>query len=387
MIPVSRPSIGQEELDAVAGVFKTGWLGLGATTAAFEEALQKRLGGRHVVAVNSGTSALHLALAGLGIGPGNEVIVPSLTFAGSIQAILAVGATPVFCESDEETLLMDLKDLQQRITPATRAVMPVHYGGQPCDMDLLLDLASRHGLRVIEDAAHAFGSTYKGRLIGSFGHATCFSFDPIKQITCGEGGAVVLEDDRIAERIRRMRLLGIDRDAWRRSGKARSWYYEVTTFGLRYHMPNFCAAIGLAQLEKLDQFIQRRRSICRRYDEAFRQLEFIRPLAVACEETAPFLYIVKVPVDLRDGFVEFLKARGIGAGVHYIANHIQPLFKRYAGTPLPRADRLWREIVSLPLYVDMTDAEVQTVMEAVVAFNGEASDLTLHRQVSLGASG
>jgi perosamine synthetase len=250
MIPVSRPSIDHEELKALEPIFESGWLGLGSTVFAFEETIKNYLGAKNVIAVNTGTAALHIALEGFGIKAGDEVIVPSLTYAACIQAITATGATPVFCEVSEDTLLMDIDDVASRITAKTRAIMPVHYCGNPCDMDNLLNLAEKHQLTIVEDAAHAFGSTYKGRKIGSFGHATCFSFDPIKIITCGEGGAVVLSDDDIAEQIRRKRILGIDKDTWHRYQNRRSWFYEVTTQGFRYHMSNINAAIGLSQFKK-----------------------------------------------------------------------------------------------------------------------------------------
>ncbi len=373
MIPVSRPSVGQAELDAVGEVFKTGWLGLGSTTFALEEEVKKYLGCKHAIAVNTGTSALHIALSGFGIGPGDEVIVPSITFAACIQAILATGATPVFCESSEADLLMDIEDVTKRVTPRTKVVMPVHYCGNPCDMDRLLALAQAHRFWVIEDAAHAFGSTYKGRKIGSFGHATCFSFDPIKNITCGEGGAVVLHDDAIAEEIRRQRILGIDKDTWHRYKNTRSWFYEVTSPGYRYHMPNFCAAVGLVQMKKVDAFIGRRREICRRYDAAFENLKTVRILKLNYDEVAPHIYIVRVQGSGRDRFMDFLKERGVGTGIHYIANHIQPFFKEHARGPLPVSERLWQEIVTLPLFYDMTEDHIRTVVDAVVAYDKEGS--------------
>lgn len=369
MVPVSRPSTGPEELEALKKVLDSGWLGLGAVTAQFEEAVKAYLGARHVVAVNNGTSALHLGLDALGIGPGDEVIVPSLTYVASIQAILAAGATPVFCESREDDLLMDLNDLKQRITPRTKALMPVHYCGNPCDMDALLTLAKQYGFWVIEDAAHAFGSTYKGRKIGSFGHATCFSFDPIKTITCGEGGAVAVHDDSLAEKLRCKRILGIDKDAWRRYQDSRNWFYEVTTQGFRYHMPNFCAAIGLTQIKKIGEFIRKRREICLRYDKAFADLKAVRTLNVNYKESAPHIYVVRVRKERRDQFMDFLKERGVASGVHYIANHIQPAFKRFVGEPLPVASRLWKEIVTLPLYYDMTNSDVEKVIESVLSFS------------------
>jgi dTDP-4-amino-4,6-dideoxygalactose transaminase len=248
-------------------------------------------------------------------------------------------------------------------------VMPVHYCGNPCDMDRLLALAEAHRFVVIEDAAHAFGSMYKGRKVGSFGHATCFSFDPIKNITCGEGGAVVLSDGGIAEEIRRRRILGIDKDTWHRYKNTRSWFYEVSSPGYRYHMPNFCAAIGLVQLKKVDVFIRRRREICKRYDAAFEKLKKVRILSMNYDEVAPHIYIVRMLDDSRDRFMDFLKDRGVGTGIHYIANHLQPFFKPYAREPLPVSERLWQQIVTLPLFYDMTEEDIQTVIDAVVSYD------------------
>jgi len=372
MIPTSRPSVGQEELEAVGNVFQSGWLGMGAVTAEFEEALKGRLGCRHVVAVSSGTAALHLALEAFGIGSGDEVIVPSLTFVASPQAIVMAGATPVFCDSREDTLLMDPEDVARRITSRTRAVMPVHYAGQACHLDRLFELAQRHGLVVIEDAAHAFGATFQGRAIGSFGHATCFSFDPIKTPTCGEGGAIAVSDEGIAERLRRLRLLGIDREAWKRQGAAQGWSYEVTTAGYRYHLPNFCAAIGLAQLEKFDALLARRRTIARRYDEAFAFLDTVRPLRVDYQESAVFLYVVKVPPTQRQRFMETLRRHGVETSVHYLPNHLQPLFHPFVTAPPPCVEQVGAEIASLPMFAGLTDTEIETVIAAVRAFHRES---------------
>lgn len=368
LIPVSRPSVGQEEIDAVAEVLKSGWLGLGAVTFAFEEEIKRYIGCEHAVAVNTGTSALHIALTSFGVGHGDEVIVPSITFAGCVQAIISAGAHPVFCESLERDLLMDVDDVERRIGPRTRAVMPVHFGGNPCDMSRLLALAEARGLWIIEDAAHAFGSTYKGRRIGSFGHAACFSFDPIKNITCGEGGAVVLGDDQIAEEMRRRRNLGIDREGWDRHESARPWFYEITTAGYRYHMPNLCAAIGLAQFKKIEDFISRRREICLRYKAAFADLTRIRTLEMNYDGVAPHIYVIRVLDGRRDEFMRFMRPRGVDTRVHYTANHVQPFFKRYATEPLPVAAQLSDEIVTLPLYYGMTEDEVARVIESVLAF-------------------
>jgi len=262
LLPVSRPSIGQEELKEVEKIFASGWLGLGSAVFEFENKLKEYLGAKHVMAVNTGTTALHIALDAFGIKEGDEVVVPSLTFCASIQVITALGARPVFCEINPENLNMDICDVRKKITRKTKAIMPVHYCGQACDMDALLEISRNQNIFIIEDAAHAFGSSYKGEKIGSFGNATCFSFDPIKNLTCGEGGAIVLSDDTFAEIIRTKRILGIDKDTWHRYRNERTWFYEVTMQGYRYHMSNINAAIGIAQLEKLTAFIQRKKRNC-----------------------------------------------------------------------------------------------------------------------------
>jgi len=367
MIPVSRPSIGQEELKEVEKVFSTGWLGLGSTVFEFENKLKDYLGAKHVLAVNTGTTALHIALDAFGIKKGDEVIVPSLTFCASIQVITALEAVPVFCEINPDNLNMDVADVKKRITNKTKAIMPVHYCGKACDMDTLMEIGNKHNIVIIEDAAHAFGSSYKGKKIGSFGDATCFSFDPIKNLTCGEGGAVALSDDKIAESIRTKRILGIDKDTWHRYRNERAWFYEVTTQGYRYHMSNINAAIGLAQFKKLDSFIQRKKEIVQKYNDAFMNVDGLKILSWNLEETAPFTYIVRVTNGQREGLIEFLKEKGVGTGIHYIPNHIQPFFKAFS-TPLPITERIGEEILTLPLYFDMTNEDVSLVAEAVKEF-------------------
>ncbi|MBI5630431.1 MAG: DegT/DnrJ/EryC1/StrS family aminotransferase [Elusimicrobia bacterium] len=364
MIAISKPVTGPEEILAMQKVFETGWLGLGSTVFQFEEELKKYLGAKHVIAVNTGTSALHIALAALGVGPGDEVILPSITFAACVQAVLALGAVPVFAESYEESLLLDVGDVEGRLTPKTKAVMPVHFCGSSCDMERLMALAGKRGFKVVEDAAHAFGSEHQGRKVGTCGDAVCFSFDPIKNITTGEGGAVAVADEALAEDIRRMRILGIDKDTWHRYKNTRTYFYEVVSPGFRYHMPNFCAAVGLEQLKKLPGFIARRRDICRRYDDAFKGLAGVTPLKTD-PGAAPHIYIVRVPAESRDAFMELLKSRGVGTGLHYIANHIQPFFKKFARGPLPRAERLWQEIVTVPLHCGLNDQDVEAVIGAV----------------------
>ncbi|MDD1676828.1 MAG: DegT/DnrJ/EryC1/StrS aminotransferase family protein, partial [Methanomicrobiales archaeon] len=250
MIPVSRPMLGDVELAAVREVFDSCWLGMGAQVLAFETELAHFLEAKNVVCTNTGTTALHLALDALGIGKGDEVVVPSLTFVATIQAITATGATPVFCDVNASDLNMDVDDAAARITSRTKVILPVHYRGFPCDLAAIYDLACDRDLFVVEDAAHAFGSSYKGKKIGSFQSIACFSFDPIKNITCGEGGAIAFEDPEILPVLQQKRILGIDKDTWSRYRNERSWFYDVVTQGYRYHMSNISAAIGLVQIGK-----------------------------------------------------------------------------------------------------------------------------------------
>ncbi|MGA2935099.1 MAG: DegT/DnrJ/EryC1/StrS family aminotransferase [Methanomicrobiales archaeon] len=360
-IPVSRPSVGEEELAAVRKVFASGWLGLGADVLEFEEAISQFLGASNVVCTNTGTTALHLALETLGIGPGDEVLVPSFTFVATVQAISATGARPVFCDIREEDLNLDVEDARRRLTPETRAILPVHYRGIPCDMDELQELAGERDLHIVEDAAHAFGSSYGGRPIGSFGEMACFSFDPIKNITCGEGGAVVFRDNGLLERIQQKRILGIDKDTWSRYRNERSWFYDVVTQGYRYHMSNISAAIGLVQIRKFGAMNRRKIEVARRYDEAFGDMDGVEILGNRdYEGIGLFAYMMRVRSH-RNELIDFLAGRGVGSGVHYIPSHLFSYYRR-EGLVLPVTEQIYREIISLPLFPDITDEEVERVI-------------------------
>jgi perosamine synthetase len=364
-IPLQRPSLGEEEISAVRSVFDSRWLGFGAVVKEFEEEVKNLIGARNVIAVNTGTSAIHIALDAYGVGRGDEIIVPSLTFVATIQAIIQTGAVPVFCDIDENTLNLDIRDVEKRITPRTKAILPVHYGGLACDMDELTSLAAEKNLLLIEDAAHAFGSKYKGRFIGTFGNATCFSFDPIKNITCGEGGAVCTENDDVAELLRTKRILGVEKETWQRYREQRGWLYEVATPGYRYHMSNINAAIGLCQLKKFTGFMEKKTHYVKKYDDAFKGLAGIKLLARNYDETAYFFYVMRV--QNRDALTDFLKGQGIDVGVHYIPNHLQPLFRKYSHS-LEVTDRVWKEIITIPLYYEMTDDVFDTVVSKVKEF-------------------
>jgi len=373
MIPVQRPYLGQEELLAVGKVFESRWLGMGTVTKEFEDRLREFLGAKHVIAMSTGTAALHLAVAALDLREGDEVVVPSLTFVASVQAILAAGARPVFCEVSKETLTIDVSDVRRRMTAKTKAIMPVHYGGLACDLDELLAFARARKIWIVEDAAHAFGSSYKGRKIGTLGDLTCFSFDPIKNVSCGDGGAIATDNDEFARRILPSRNVGIGQDSWARQNTTRSWYYEVVAPGYRYHLGNLNAAIGLEQLKRFETFKARKQSIVRRYEEAFKNVSGLALPRRNLDETFPFFYVVRVLERRREALIEYLKEREIGTGVHYIPNHLQPLFAALR-VSLPTTEQLFEEILTLPLYFEMTDADVETVIAAVRGFFGEGKE-------------
>lgn len=367
MLLVSRPSLSNKELKKVREVFKSGWLGFGDNVIFFEKRLQELLGARNVIAVNSGNSALHIALDALQIGKGDEVLVPSLTFCGSIQAITALNAIPVFCEVSPNTLNLDIEDVRKRITRRTKAIMPVHFCGNACDMDSILSFRKEFGINVVEDAAHAFGSSYHGQKIGSIGDITCFSFDPIKNITCGEGGAVATPDDNIADIIRYKRMLGTNLDGWQRSFCKISNGYDVITQGYRYHMNNINAAIGLEQLLKLNKFCQKKRSIVQQYNARFAQINEVIIPKWNLEESFPFAYILLIKNGKRDALRKFLAEKNIQTGIHYIPNHLQPFFALYS-KPLPITEKIYQQLITLPLFYEMTKKDVSHVILSVSAF-------------------
>ena len=365
-IPMARPFLSIEELKNIGKVFKTRWLGMGSFVYEFEKKIEAYLGVKHAIAVNTGTAAIHIALSGIGVGPGDEVIVPSLTFAGSVQPIVSLGAKPVFCEIEPRNLNLDIEDARMRITKKTRAILPVHYGGMPCDMDALLRIGKKRKINIVEDAAHAFGSIYKDKKIGAFGDMSCFSFDPIKNLTCGEGGCVTTNNARLATLLRRKRLLGISKDTWMRYKNKRSWFYEVVTEGYRYHMSNINAAIGLAQFEKFGSFIEKKKRIVREYDNFFKGIEGVEVLERDHLKTAPFNYTIKIGKN-RDKFIQYMQKQGISVGINYIPNHLQPFFKQFR-KKLPVTERVWKEIVSLPLYYDMRRKDIEKIKNSVKRF-------------------
>ena len=375
MIPTARPAFSDAELSRVAEVFDSRWLGQGAVTAEFEQAVSERVGGRPFLATSTGTAAMHLALEAIGIGPGDDVVLPSLTFVATTQAVVAAGARPVLCDVDSATLNVDVDCLERAVTNRTRAIIPVHYRGLPLDLDEILAWAGVRGIRVVEDAAHAFGSVYRdGTPVGGKGDITCFSFDPIKNVTTGEGGGIVFSAEEERARAARMAVLGIDTTAWGRLETRRPWAYDVTQDGFRYHMPNFCAAIGLAQLERFEERRRCKQSVLARYQDAFRDLPYLEQREMPVERCFPFLALVLV--DDRDSFMSQMKERGVGTGVHYIPSHRFSRFRDCAAGKLGVTDDVADRICSLPLLGDQTDAELEQVVEAVLSFAPRSSEVS-----------
>lgn len=382
-VPLFRPSLGEEELEALRAVFASGWIGLGPRTQQFEEEIARYLGVRYAVGLNSATAALHLALATLGVGEGDEVLLPSLTFVSTAHAVRYTGATPVFVDVDGETLNLDPRDLERKATPRSKAVVAVHYGGDPCDMGAVLEIARRRGLLVVEDAAHAMGTEVdaRGRKAGSLGDAGCFSFHAVKNLATGDGGMLVTDREDVWRHARRLRWMGIDKDTWDRTEdaeeKARTgvrryagyhWYYEVAELGFKCHMNDITAAIGLAQLAKLDAANERRRAIRSRYDLAFAGLPGLRTPAPQPFPSASHNYVVRL--DRRDDLNVFLRDRRIASGVHYLPVHLQPYYRDRYSADVPVTEEVWKRLLTLPMYPDLSEGDLLRVVDAVREFFG-----------------
>jgi dTDP-4-amino-4,6-dideoxygalactose transaminase len=370
MIRISKSVVGSAELEAMGRVMREdSYLGMGREVRAFEEELEKYLGdpGRQVICLNSGTAALHLAVQAV-TRPGDEVLVQSLTFVASFQAISAAGAVPVACEVDPETVTLDPKDAAQRVTPRTRAVMPVHYASNPGDLGAIYEFARRHSLRVIEDAAHAFGCTYQGRKIGSWGDIACFSFDGIKNITSGEGGAVVTSDPEVIQSVQDARLLGVHRDTEKRYQGERSWEFDVRQQGYRYHLSNLFAALGRVQLRRFEaEFKPRRLELAQKYRTTLVDQKDLRLLNGDPGPIVPHIFPIRVLNGKRDKLRQFLSERGIESGIHYKPNHLLSYFGGGKGS-LPVTEKLYEELLTLPLHPGLTDADLDQVIGSVKEF-------------------
>lgn len=366
MIPIFRPTHDERELAYLKEVIESGWWGMGPKTAQFEAAFARFIGRMHGVGVNSATAALHLAMMTAGV-KGGEVITTPMTFVSTNHAILYNQAVPVFCDIEEDTLNLDADLVESLVTAGTKAIVVVHYGGLACDMDPVLDIARRHHLWVIEDNAHGTGGTYKGRMLGSLGDMSCFSFQAVKNLATGDGGMILLDDTLWDKKLRELRWLGITKDTFERgSGGTYSWYYEAADLGYKYQMNDLMAALGLAQLEKLPRTNARRTEITAFY---VRELEGVGDIKLpgvrSYGESAHHNFVIRTAH--RDGLNGWLKERGISTGVHYYPNHLYEMYKPYYRS-LPVAESVWKEILTLPLYPDLTDDQAGEVVEGIHSY-------------------
>lgn len=375
-LPFARPDISEAEIAAVTQALRSGWVTTGPKTREFEQAFTDYLGGNGLqsIAVNSATAGLHLALEALGIGPGDEVIAPTLTFTATVEVVRYLGADPVLVDVDPVTLNIDPDAIRAAITPRTKAIMPVHYAGLACRMDEILAIAHEHGLKVVEDAAHALPTTWKGQLVGQLqSDVTVFSFYANKTITTGEGGMAVTRHPKLAERMRVMRLHGMSRDAFDRfSAQTPAWYYEIVAPGFKYNMTDIAAAMGVEQLARLPQFVQRRQHLAARYQAQLAGLPLVLPAdAPAGDAHAWHLYVVRLAHGARAGRDEIIQAlsdRGIGTSVHYVPLHRQPYWRdRYQLTParFAHAEAAYQCMLSLPLFTAMHDTDQDRVIGAL----------------------
>ncbi len=372
-LPFHLPDIGEAEISSVVETLRSGWLTTGPKTKKFEEEFAKAVGAKHAVALNSCTAALHLALEATGVRAGDEVIVPAMTFAATAEVVLYLGATPVIVDVRPDTLDLDASIVERAITPKTKAIVPVDYAGQPCDIAAITALGRSRGIPVIEDAAHAFPAAAQGRPVGSIADVTCFSFYATKTITTGEGGMATTDNAVWADRMRMMSLHGISRDAWKRYTAQGSWYYEILDAGYKYNLTDVASAIGLEQLRRAEALRDARKRIVDRYDAAFADLPELRrhPRRPGTGH-AWHLYVLRLDLERlrigRDAFLDFMKERKIGCSVHFIPLHLHPLYRdRYGYRPeqLPTSTAAFRELVSLPLHTKMTDRDVEDVVSAV----------------------
>lgn len=372
-VPFHRAAVGEEEIAALAEVIRSGWLTMGPKTIQFEEEFARYVNAPHAVAVSSCTAALHLALDAIGLQPGEEVLLPTMTFTATAEVVTYLGGRPVLVDIDPVTLNIDPLDAERRITDRTRAIIPVHLAGHPCNMGAIHALASKHNLRVIEDAAHALPACYCGSTIGSLSEFTAFSFYATKTLTTGEGGMVTTANADAANRMRMMRLHGIEKDGWKRYTAEGSWYYEVHEAGFKYNFSDLQAALGLVQLKKCDPMRQAREAIAERYTAAFERFDALEsPTLLRNCASSWHLYILRLHQDKlvidRNKFIEELGKSGVGASVHFIPLHLQPYYQRaygYRAGDFPAAEAQYSRSLSLPIYPAMQPEDVEHVISAV----------------------
>lgn len=372
-LPPFSPLIANEEINEVIDTLKSRWISTGPKVQLFQKIIEKYVGCNYVVALNSCTAGLHLSLLAAGVGQGDEVITSPFTFAATANVIIHVGAKPIFVDIQKDTFNIDPYLIEKAITKKTKAIIPVHYGGHPCDMDEILKIAKKNKLIVIEDAAHAIGAKYRGRNVGAMSNFTSFSFYATKNITTGEGGAVCVKDKKAAEKIRMMGLHGMDRDAWKRYSKGGYWYYEVKYPGFKYNMTDIQASLGIHQIKKLDKFIAKREKMAQFYNKSFSDIPEIKTQATRnYVKHARHLYSIILDLEKlkigRDEFFKAMDAENIGTSVHFIPVHLHPYYRDTFGFErgdYPNAEYIFDRIISLPLNPAMTNKDAEDVVKAV----------------------
>ena len=368
-----KPFISEDEINEIVDTVKSGWLSMGPKTIRFEEEFNKYIGSNQSIAVNSWTAAGHLTLEAFGINRGDEVIVPTMTFPATAEIVCYLGARPVLVDVSEDTLNISVKEIEKAITPRTKAIIPVHYGGQPCDMDEILELARRYNLRVMEDAAHSLPAIYKGRKVGTISEVTCFSFYATKTLSTGEGGMICTNNEYIADRCYIMRLHGINRDAWKRYSEAGAWYYEVVAPGYKYNFTDLQASLGLPQLKKVDYMWECRKKIAKMYIEALKENEYIELHTVKADRQSSWhlfpirLNLEKLTIN-RSQMIEELRKLNIGVGVHFMPIHQHLYYKQQfnlSDSDYPVASKMFPRLISLPIYPGMNENHVYKVIQVL----------------------
>lgn len=377
-IPVFEPYTGADTLQHLKEALDIGWLGMGATTRDFERRIADYLGleGRFVVATNTGTSALHIALRAAGVGPGDEVITPSFNYVADHQAVRMTGAEVVMCDIREDTLGIDVDKAAELVTGRTRAIIPLHFAGIPCDIAAVHQLAQNFGLRVIEDAMHAFGTRIESRPIGGFGDITCFSFDPVKIITSIDGGCVIVNNEDEYRQLQHLRILGVDKDTTERYKNRRAWDYDVVSEGYRYHLTNIMAAVGVSQIKRVDEFIGSRQHVCRTYNAAFSDIPGVTTPQSDFVDVSPFIYSLRVHDGRREALITHLQDHGIDTGIHFVPVHRHSHFSGARHGDLSVTEKVVQEVLTLPLHSNMPDETVERVIGAVRGFFRERLRLT-----------
>lgn len=371
MIQVFKPALGQEEIDAVSQVLKSGWIGLGPKSLEFEQKFAQFIGAKYTLGTNSATAALNL-LCHMHLKPGDEVITPSFTFVATTNAIVLAGATPVFADVKSHNLTIDPQDIVKKITPKTKAIMVVHYGGQPADVDAIKKIASQHKLHIFEDCAHSIGAYHRGQHVGTFGTAAAFSFAAVKNLTTGDGGMLVTKTQSAQKRAKLLAWSGIDKSTWHRSShKQYNWQYNVKEVGWKYQLNDIAAAIGLVQLKRIKSLNKKRRQIAIKYQQAFKDLPWLQYPQEDPNTTSAFHnFYLTVSQKNRNRLIDHLHNNDVSATVHYYPNHLYPIFRSYK-TKLPVTEKIWQQILNIPIYPDLSAKDQDHVIKTIKSFKAK----------------